>query len=155
MTPPSPYGVPPSTAMLHAGKAGSAGIIPCQFLDHNKRRRDMKRATTAQSRTKSASPSPAPRPRRTILRIGNQDLLRRYYEKAFETFQQLNCRTIAKSYIKLVEPRKQVHYPYNGRKVIGGVSQCVDPEQTKPGWWPLGVLHREPDHLRKRGKLKI
>lgn len=101
---------------------------------------------------KSSSPPPTPPPGRTILRVGNRDLLRRYYEKAFEDFQQLNCRAIAKSYIKLVEPRKQVHYPYNGRKVISGVSQRVDPEQTKPAWWPAGVLHREPDHLLKRGK---
>lgn len=102
---------------------------------------------------KSASPPPTPPPGRTILRVGNQDLLRRYYEKAFEDFQQLNCRAIAKSYIKLVEPRKQVHFPYNGRKVISGVSQRVDPELTKPGWWPDGVLHREPDHLLKKGKM--
>lgn len=87
-----------------------------------------------------------------MLRVGDRDLLRRYYEKAFEDFQQLNCRAIAKSYIKLVEPRKQVHFPYNGRKVIAGVSQRVDPEQTKPAWWPVGVLHREPDHLLKRGR---
>lgn len=100
---------------------------------------------------KSASPPPTPPPGRTILRVGNRDLLRRYYEKAFEDFQQLNCRAIAKSYIKLVEPRKQVHFPYNGRKVISGVSHRVDPELTKPGWWPDGVLHREPDHLLKKG----
>lgn len=82
-------------------------------------------------------------------------MLRRYYEKAFEDFQQLNCRAIAKSYIKLVEPRKQVQYPYNGKKVISGVSQQVDPEQTKPGWWPSDVPHREPDHLLKRDRLQL
>lgn len=63
----------------------------------------------------------------------------------------MNCKAIAKSYIKLVEPRKQVHFPYNGRKVIAGVSRRVDPELTKPGWWPDGVEHREPDHLQKPG----
>lgn len=63
----------------------------------------------------------------------------------------MNCKAIAKSYIKLVEPRKQVHFPYNGRKVISGVSQRVDPELTKPEWWPDGVEHREPDHLQKPG----
>jgi hypothetical protein len=78
--------------------------------------------------------------------------MRRYYEKAFEDFQQLNCRAIAKSYIKLVEPRKQVHFPYNGRRVISGATQRVDPELTKPDWWPAGVPHREPDHLLKRGR---
>ncbi|KAJ5820211.1 hypothetical protein N7474_005802 [Penicillium riverlandense] len=102
-------------------------------------------------RLKSHSPPPTP-PGRTILRIGHRDMMRRYYEKAFEDFQQLNCRAIAKSYIKLVEPRKQVHFPYNGRRVISGATQRVDPELTKPGWWPAGVPHREPDHLLKRGR---
>ena len=87
-----------------------------------------------------------------MLRVGNRALLRRYYEKAFEDFQQLNCRAIAKSYIKLVEPRKQVHYPYNGRRSIAGVAQTDNPEQTKPGWWPAGVVHKEPDHLLKPGE---
>lgn len=112
----------------------------------------MKRTGMSRPPLKSASPPPTPASGRTILRVGNRDLLRRYYEKAFEDFQQLNCRAIAKSYIKLVEPRKQVHFPYNGRKVISGISQRVDPELTKPGWWPDGVLHREPDHLLKKGK---
>lgn len=149
----SPFGVQPGPGMVHAGQTRPAELIPCQFLDQNKRRRrDSRRASTAQPRPKSTSPSPNPRPGHTVIRVGDRDLLRRYYEKAFEDFQQLNCRAIAKSYIKLVEPRKQVHFPYNGRKVIAGVSQRVDPEQTKPAWWPVGVLHREPDHLLKRGK---
>ena len=103
-------------------------------------------------RPKSTSPPPTtPPPGRTVLRVGNRAQLRGYYEKAFEHFQQLNCRAIAKSYIKLVEPRKQVHYPYNGRRVHGGVTQTDNPEQTKPGWWPAGVVHKEPDHLLKPG----
>lgn len=149
----SPFAVQSGPTLVHSGHTRRAELIPCEFLDHNKRRRrDSRRASTAHSIPKSTSPSPTPRPWRMVLRVGDHDLLRRYYEKAFEDFQQLNCRAIAKSYIKLVEPRKQVHFPYNGRKVIAGVSTRVDPEQTKPGWWPAGVLHREPDHLLKRGK---
>ncbi len=87
---------------------------------------------------------------RICLRVGNRALLRRYYEKAFEDLQ-LNCRAISQTTL-LVEPRKQVHYPYNGRRVIAGVSQRVDPEFTKPAWWPAGVLHKEPDHLLKPGE---
>ncbi|OOQ81719.1 hypothetical protein PEBR_42893 [Penicillium brasilianum] len=152
----SPFGLQPNPGLVHAGQTRPAELIPCQFLDQNKRRRrDTRRASIANSSSKSTSPSPTPRPGRTILRVGDKDLLRRYYEKAFEDFQQLNCRAIAKSYIKLVEPRKQVHFPYNGRKVIAGVSQRVDSEQTKPAWWPVGVLHREPDHLLKRDRLKL
>jgi hypothetical protein len=24
-------------------------------------------------------------------------------------------------------------------------------EESKPDWWPPGVIHKEPDHLRKPG----
>lgn len=153
-TPPSPWDMQPNPGWLHTGQTRAAELIPCEWQSNQNRRkrRDMKRTGIPRPRPKSASPSPTPSPGRTILRVGNRDLLGRYYEKAFEDFQQLNCRAIAKSYIKLVEPRKQVHFPYNGRKVIEGVSQRVDPELTKPGWWPADVLHREPDHLLKHGK---
>ena len=132
----------------------STGLIPCEWqYPHGRPKRcASKRTGMVRSQLKSTSCAPIPRLQRTILRVGNRDLLRRYYEKAFEGFQQLNCRAIAKSYIKLVEPRKQVLYPYNGRRVISGVSQLLDPELTKPGWWPVGALHREPDHLLKPGK---
>ncbi|KKK19509.1 hypothetical protein ARAM_003486 [Aspergillus rambellii] len=92
---------------------------------------------------------------KTMLPIRNQSLLRRYYEKAFESLQQINCRILAKAYIKLVEPRKQVNYPYNGRKIISGSSQQFDPEMTKPAWWPTGVTHREPDHLLKAERIRL
>ena len=91
------------------------------------------------------------RPEVTISII-DRDLLRKYYEKAFQNLQQTNCRALAKAYIKLVEPRKQVSFPYNGRAVVAGVTQQLDPEATKPPWWPRGVRHREPDHLLKEGK---
>jgi hypothetical protein len=42
------------------------------------------------------------------------------YERAFENLQQTNCRVLAKAYIKMLEPRKQVNYPYNGRRSVGG-----------------------------------
>ncbi|CAG8090045.1 unnamed protein product [Penicillium nalgiovense] len=55
-----------------------------------------------------------------------------YISRMFQTLQQTNCRIIAKAYIKLLEPRKQVNYPYNGRKTIEGRTQQLDPEATKP-----------------------
>ena len=88
----------------------------------------------------------------TQLPLSQQDLLRQYYEKVFQNLQQENCRVIAKIYVKLVEPRKQVHYPYNGRKLVEGKKQQFNPEETRPPWWPLGVTHREPDHLPKSGR---
>ncbi|KAJ5364989.1 uncharacterized protein N7496_010702 [Penicillium cataractarum] len=77
------------------------------------------------------------------------------YEKAFQNLQQTNCRVLAKAYIKVVEPRKQVNYPYNGRKAIGGRTVQLDPEQTKPPWWPPQVRHREPDHLPKVERIRL
>ncbi|KAJ6191078.1 hypothetical protein N7519_001099 [Penicillium mononematosum] len=53
------------------------------------------------------------RPEVTIS-ITDRALLRKYYEKAFQNLQQTNCRALAKAYIKLVEPRKQMVFPYNG-----------------------------------------
>ncbi|CAI7673081.1 unnamed protein product [Penicillium pancosmium] len=90
--------------------------------------------------------------KRATLFVRDRDILRRYYAKAFENLQQINCRTIAKAYVKLVDPRKQFNYPYNGRKVVAGKTQQYDPEVTKPPWWPSGVRHREPDHLFKVGE---
>ena len=89
---------------------------------------------------------------KTTISVKERGLLRLYYEKIFQNLQQTNCRIIAKAYIKLVEPRKQVNYPYNGRKIVDGRTQQLDPEATKPPWWPRGVSHREPDHLPKVGK---
>lgn len=128
-------------------------MIPCEWQTSQNRRK--RQRPTARDRPKSSSPPPTASTGRTILRVGDQKLLQEYYNQAFEDFQQLNCRAIAKSYIKLVEPRKQVHFPYNGRKVISGVSQRVDPELTKPGWWPEGVIHKEPDHLKKDGRVQL
>jgi hypothetical protein len=86
-----------------------------------------------------------------LISIHEPHTLVRMYEKAFQNLQQTNCRVLAKAYIKVVEPRKQVNYPYNGRKAIGGRTVQLDPEQTKPPWWPPQVRHREPDHLPKVG----
>jgi hypothetical protein len=92
---------------------------------------------------------------KTMLPVKNHALLRKYYEKAFQSLKQANCRILAKAYIKLVEPRKQVNFPYNGRKVISGIPQQLDPETTKPPWWPTEVVHREPDHLLKAGRVHL
>lgn len=82
------------------------------------------------------------------LEIGDEGKVLEYYENALKHFQQINCRLIAKAFIKFIEPRKQVKHPYNGGKPRG-TGQKGDPEKTKPGWWPTNVNHKEPDHLRK------
>ncbi|QSS63931.1 hypothetical protein I7I51_00992 [Histoplasma capsulatum] len=85
--------------------------------------------------------------------IGDEDRVIAYYAEAFKAFQQLNCRQIAKAYIKAIEPRKQARHPYNGGKVAPGEER--DPEKTKPSWWPAGVIHKEPDHLKKIDRIKL
>lgn len=92
---------------------------------------------------------------RAYISVRDKEMLRHYYEKVFQNLQQTNCRVLAKAYIKLVEPRKQVNYPYNGRKIVAGKTRQLDPDETKPPWWPSGVSHREPDHLPKAGKAMV
>ncbi|KAJ5754675.1 hypothetical protein N7533_004218 [Penicillium manginii] len=93
----------------------------------------------------------------TSIRVGDATKLMNYYEGALKHFQQLNCRMVAKAFIKFIEPRKQVRHPYNGGKPPAGSPPGTtgDPEKTKPEWWPPGVMHKEPDHLRKEYRIEL
>ncbi|KAJ5991403.1 hypothetical protein N7522_011610 [Penicillium canescens] len=93
--------------------------------------------------------------KKAMVSVKDRDILALYYMKAFEDLQQTNCRILAKAYIKLVEPQKQVNYPYNGRKIVAMAPRQFDPEMTKPPWWPSGVSHREPDHLPKVERIQL
>ncbi|CEL07243.1 hypothetical protein ASPCAL10406 [Aspergillus calidoustus] len=133
------------------------GLIPCEWqsFNHNKRhRRGVKRADRPTD-VGWEPLSPSPSLKRSTMRVGDTRLLRKYYEMAFENFQQVNCKVVAKAYIKLVEPRKQVNYPYNGRLNIAGSTEVKNPEATKPKWWPSGVTHKEPDHLGKPERVRL
>lgn len=63
-----------------------------------------------------------------------------YYDQRFSALQQATCKLVVKSWIKIIEPKKQVNFPYNKG------------ESLKPTWWPAGIRHREPDHLSKQGE---
>ncbi|GIJ92734.1 hypothetical protein Asppvi_002012 [Aspergillus pseudoviridinutans] len=91
------------------------------------------------------------------LEIGDTPKVLDYYERSLKHFQQLNCRQLAKAFIKFIEPGKQVKHPYNGGKTPAGASpgKKGDPEKTKPEWWPADVVHKEPDHLRKDQRLSL
>lgn len=65
-----------------------------------------------------------------------------YYTSRFAALQQATCKLVVKAWIKVIEPKKQMKFPYNKG------------EDLKPAWWPEGVRHREPDHLSKTGKLR-
>ncbi|PYI00792.1 hypothetical protein BO78DRAFT_34251 [Aspergillus sclerotiicarbonarius CBS 121057] len=94
---------------------------------------------------------------RIALEIGDSDRLEQYYTISFRHFQQVNCRIVAKAFIKSIEPRKQVKHPYNGGRPKPGAppGSKGDPEKTKPEWWPAGVVHREPDHLKKEERVEL
>ncbi|PYH90883.1 hypothetical protein BO71DRAFT_401834 [Aspergillus ellipticus CBS 707.79] len=143
-------------AWYQHGLPRQTDLIPCEWQSlQNKRHRRSLRHDLSGIGLDLDSASPSPTLRRTALRLGQTELVRRYYEKGFEAFQQLNCRVIAKAYVKLVEPRKQVNHPYNGRRTAGASSQRMDPELTKPKWWPTGVTHKEPDHLQKSERIRL
>ncbi|KAK6502533.1 hypothetical protein TWF506_003113 [Arthrobotrys conoides] len=77
------------------------------------------------------------------LRIGDEEAVNKYIYNKFLQIQQLDCKTIAKCWIKVIEPKKQAHSPYNGG------------DSTKPWWWPEGAPHKEPDHLLKEDRLDV
>ena len=63
-----------------------------------------------------------------------------YYVSRFAGLQQATCKLVVKAWIKVIEPKKQMKFPYNKG------------EDLRPAWWPEGVRHREPDHLSKTGE---
>ncbi|KAL4947397.1 hypothetical protein BDW69DRAFT_117591 [Aspergillus filifer] len=93
-------------------------------------------------------PSPPANYVMTSIEVGDSRKVEEYYLSALVAFQQYNCRTMCKAFIKVIEDRKQVNYPYNG-------GPTKEPEKTKPRWWPWDVQHKEPDHLKKDERLKL
>ncbi|PWN89583.1 hypothetical protein FA10DRAFT_148300 [Acaromyces ingoldii] len=70
-------------------------------------------------------------------KLNNEAARRAFLELRFSQLQQGMCKTVAKAWIKIIEPKKQTRCPYNKG------------EEGKPDWWPAGVRHKEPDHLMK------
>ncbi|KAL3423535.1 hypothetical protein PVAG01_05282 [Phlyctema vagabunda] len=82
------------------------------------------------------------------LSIGDDEEVTRFYVNRFKDLQQNACKVMGKVFVKLVEPKKQTHYPYTK-----GASKC-------PPWWPPTtgenyVRHKEPDHLLKHERIKL
>lgn len=88
--------------------------------------------------TFSAQRSSTPQPPMHTLNLA-PDAIDNYYNSRFAALQQATCKLVVKAWIKVIEPKKQMKYPYNKG------------EDLKPNWWPEGVRHREPDHLSKTG----
>ncbi|CEP63247.1 uncharacterized protein LALA0_S07e05798g [Lachancea lanzarotensis] len=77
------------------------------------------------------------------LDLRNPYEVEKYLKSVFSMLRQLQCKAIAKAWIKVVEPRKKSRYPY------------IKGELFKPYWWPSNVEHREPDHLRKPQRIML
>ncbi|KAG8936434.1 hypothetical protein FRC02_002265 [Tulasnella sp. 418] len=85
--------------------------------------------------TPTTSPQQARRLPRSSEHDASSDPSDQRYLDIFSRIQQHTCKIICKSWIKVIEPKKQTRYPYQGE------------DQTKPDWWPKNIRHKEPDHL--------
>ncbi|KAH8591858.1 hypothetical protein B0O99DRAFT_518715 [Bisporella sp. PMI_857] len=83
--------------------------------------------------------------------IGDELEVEKFYYQRFRDLQQNACKHIGKALVKLVEPKKQTHFPYTRGS------------EAAPSWWPLEpgpdkkerVPHREPDHLLKPQRVRL
>ncbi|KAJ9125739.1 hypothetical protein QFC24_002523 [Naganishia onofrii] len=66
-----------------------------------------------------------------------------WYAARFYALQQATCKLVVKTWIKVIEPKKQSKFPYNRG------------EDSKPSWWPEHIRHKEPDHLQKPERAQI
>ncbi|SCU86134.1 LANO_0C06854g1_1 [Lachancea nothofagi CBS 11611] len=78
-----------------------------------------------------------------VLDLGNGQEVEQYFKNVFSMLRQLQCKAIAKAWIKVVEPKKKSRFPY------------MNGDLSKPYWWPSDVEHREPDHLRKPQRIRL
>ncbi|KAI0390253.1 hypothetical protein F5Y17DRAFT_471974 [Xylariaceae sp. FL0594] len=92
-------------------------------------------------------------PKRGI-EIGDDKAVYAFYDERLRLCQQSACKTIAKAWVKALEPRKQSKYPY---------TRGLD---SAPEWWPRTYVksgtdviqkmrHREPDHLSKDERVRL
>ena len=88
-----------------------------------------------------------------------------YYAHAFRAINQLACKDIGKSWIRIAQPKKQTTHPYNGGRCGADKRKSIAEHGylghfTMPDYWPsdagwqqgLGCRHREPDHVKKPGQ---
>ena len=100
------------------------------------------------------------------VRVDDTTQIEKIIDTRLRQMMQLDCKAIAKPWIKAKEPQKQTKYPYNGgeqkNKAISMFGKHNPGELTKPPWWPStegwpnrGCRHKEPDHLKKPGMLPV
>ena len=88
----------------------------------------------------------------TSFRIDDEDAVINFYKTRFLQMQQIPCKIVNKTWVKVVQPKKQARHPYNGGRKAVEAGDAGNGELTKPDWWPPeGTRHREPDHIQKPG----
>lgn len=105
-------------------------------------------AAEIRARTAASDPSSSFKPRLNppqtkCIDLANPDEVYAHLYELFEDLQQTHCKSIAKCWIKEIEPSKQLTYPYKNGEVL------------RPPWWPEDVLHREPDHIKKDERIRL
>ena len=68
------------------------------------------------------------------IEIGDMERIKEYLYNAFTSFLQINCRTLCKAWIRTIEPKKQVNYPYNGNRKKMRMSSSDPPLQREIDW---------------------
>lgn len=109
-------------------------------------KRKRSRPTLYQKRYGDADDSTVPTRKTQRLVIGDTTSVEQLYLHRFMDMQQSSCKVMAKAFVKLVEPKKQSNHPYTKGNI------------KAPPWWPNTegenhVTHKEPDHLKKPGRL--
>ncbi|KAK3903330.1 hypothetical protein C8A05DRAFT_14709, partial [Staphylotrichum tortipilum] len=114
------------------------------------RRRKRPRGQGTTRRSRDTDPSPVITHSKVRLRIGDAEAVQRFYKSRIKAVQQTACREIAKAFVKVVAPKKQVRNPYTG-----GL-------EAAPDWWPKKcgvdgkeVRHIEPDHMYKLERIEV
>lgn len=79
----------------------------------------------------------------TRLHLNDTQEIKNYIFHCLKHLRQNPCKILAKLWIKAIEPKKKIKYPY------------INGDSAKPKWWPVDVQHREPDHLQKPERLQL
>nr|POE76229.1 uncharacterized protein CFP56_59708 [Quercus suber] len=136
----------------HAQKAVSQRAVPTQ-RDVTAHRGRVQSARSLQTDKQERSPYPdrSLKPmRQRKVRISDHKAVTEFFESRLKDMQQLATKKIAKAWIKGICPRKQALFPYQDS------SRRRDSEDPNiPEWWPRPEFcsFREPDHIKKEGKL--
>lgn len=117
-----------------------AAVSPLVLRDRNRVDAPVSQRKTSK---KSNASDRAPVPNTSTITLATREAVDEFLEAKFGQIQQNCCKTVAKAWIKVIEPKKQNKFPYNKG------------ESAKPEWWPSDVRHKEPDHLMKHERLKL